>query len=215
MGNRIPSPFDSPALWESLKLVGPRGTVTVPNVTVNVRGGGLKEDSRPVPGQDGREVTFLGFGDAEIEVESVADTEAEFRKVQAGVELYGNRRDGGRPAVVTAIHPNIQLHGITGVYIFRVETPDYSPQTGFVTRFSLRQWQSKTTGTAGASKVQGGAGAGGSGANDGRQGNAPANPNAPRAQQTAANPPSKTAAGAIGAAYARGVAAGSAFVGGN
>jgi hypothetical protein len=197
VANQIPNPFEAPELWEALKLVGSLGTVTLPNVTVNVRGGGLKEDSAPVAGQDGVERTFLGYDDGDIEVESIADTKAEFNKLRAAVGLYRNRREG-KPQVVTGIHPNLQLHGITNVYIVGLSSDDFDPDRGFILRLKLREWQSKTSRTTkGTSKVAGGTAGTGVGAGDTSRPSAN-RPNTSTAQQAAQNPPSKTAVGPNG-----------------
>lgn len=146
MANRVPSPMEAPALWERLVLLGPNGRLTLPNVTVNVRGGGLQEDSREVKGQNGSSstTTFLGYRDAEVEVVSEAYTKPEFERQRAALELYRNKRQG-KPVVLDAVHPNLELHGIKQVYLFSIDSDDYSTDTGFVLKLSLKQWQSKTT----------------------------------------------------------------------
>lgn len=150
---RIPDPWRNPEIWETLVLLGPQGRVTIPNVTVNVRGGGLEEDHAPNPGNDGGERTILGYRDAEVEVEAVADTQAELDNLRAVLELYRNRR-GQPPSVLQAAHPNLQLHGVRHVYLFEVESPDFSRDTGFVLRFKLREWQaSERRNTEKTSKV--------------------------------------------------------------
>ncbi|WP_337869848.1 hypothetical protein [Meiothermus sp.] len=139
---KIPDPWQHPEIWETLILLGPQGRVTIPNATVDVRGGDPEEDYAPIPGEDGGERSFLGYRDAEIEVEAVADTKAEFDNLWAALALYRDRRDQA-PRVLQAAHPNLQLHGVRNVYIIGVESQDFSRDTGFVLRITLREWQAK------------------------------------------------------------------------
>ena len=197
---KIPSPWEAPEVWETLTLLGPQGRVAIPNVTVNVRGGGLEEDSAPIAGENGAERTFLRYRDAEVEVEAVADSKAEFERILAVLNLYRNRRDK-KPVILQAAHPNLQLHGVRYVYLFEVESPDFSRESGFVLRFKLREWQSRERRSGAVEKLDGPApgslaGSGSGGAGGGK----------PSAQKAGENRPSTVGLWSV----ARGVADGSA-----
>ncbi len=152
----IPSPIDAPAVWETLIITD---GATVRNevlgvANVDVRGLGLKEQERDVPGKDGVTRTFLGFKDAEASIKINAITTPEFQQLRQILERFRGKR-GQVPVAYTFVHPNLQLHGITYMYIFDIAASDYDPDTGYTLELQCREWQSETKVSKSSGKIKG------------------------------------------------------------
>jgi hypothetical protein len=144
----IADPWKNPKAWESVSLRGrdQRGVVrnfVIPNCEVNVRAGGLKEGEANVGGEDGITRTFLGYKDAESTITATATNYKELAVLQAVLEAYRPKRlrAGQASGVLEAIHPKFTLHNIKYVYIFDVQTSDFTLEDGVVFTFELREWQ--------------------------------------------------------------------------
>jgi len=110
-----------PLLWHRMTIDG----MPVPGV-VNVRGGHeRREDVLEVPGQDGAEVTHLGFAGAEFFVEVTMWTDAH---AAAWQRLYQRIRPkkGEAARAVSVLHPALQQAGVRQLYVRRITVPEHA-----------------------------------------------------------------------------------------
>jgi hypothetical protein len=137
------NPFDAPELEDQLVLFGPTGKATIPGVarvSVNTQ---IREDVAEVEGEDGAQVTTLGYDPAEIKVEVQLWEASQYDKLKAILELYRPRRNH-KPQPVDAVHPKLLLHGIRQVYLFKIQDEPYTSKEGYRLTLSLREWWSET-----------------------------------------------------------------------
>lgn len=184
--SKVPNPFTNPELWETLVLVGPKGRVSVPGVAnVQVEPGAPEVDEVTVPGEEGAKALELGWrpGRARVSVE-VIDAE-EFEKLRAVLDLY-RRRKGDPIQPLTAVHPNLTLHGLQNVYIEAVRAQDFSRE-GYTLEIELREYFPEYA----RAKVNVGQVGKGTSPNPAGDGSDPRKPGAqPTAKAAKSNPPS-------------------------
>lgn len=121
------------------------------SIRLTVKAGGLREDSKKIPGKDGWERTFLGYDDAELTLEITIWDEGELAKIKNLFQIFRPRR-GFEGAPLQIIHPAANRWGINSVYIVRPEETPYDPSQGYRLTVSMRQFQSKTEQTTKGTK---------------------------------------------------------------
>jgi hypothetical protein len=144
---KVTDPWKNPRAWETVVLNGRLGIYTLPDCTVTVRAGGVKEGEADVPGRDGVSRTMLGYKDAEASVTTRAANYAELEKLQKAIEAYRSKR--GRPdddaLKLEVIHPAFTLNNIKHMYIFDFSIGDFSLEDGVEITLELREWYSEYT----------------------------------------------------------------------
>jgi hypothetical protein len=213
----VTDPWKNPKAWETVILNGAKGIFALPNCEVQVRAGGVKEGEADVAGKDGVTRTFLGYKDAEATITATATNYKELANLQKALETYRSKRSRpGEDAIkLEVIHPKFTLHNVKYVYIFDVETSDFTLEDGVIFTFSVREWQPEekrqTRGSSSrdgknanknAAAKTGGAGTGGSST---ANGNKPGTKPATKTQQAQQNKPAQQKPSAV----ARGFQAGS------
>lgn len=137
-------------LENRLVLVGAKRFVIAPKlpadlvavVRVEVKPGGLREDQKEVPGQDGVTRTFLGYADAEITAEIRIVDEDQLGNVRRLADLFRpKRQDSGAYKPVEIVHPAAQRWGIRNVYIFEIHESSWTSAEGMTITLSMREWQ--------------------------------------------------------------------------
>lgn len=136
-------PWKNPRAWETVILNGPKGIYTLPDCSVDVRAGGVKEGEADVAGKDGVTRTFLGYKDAEATVVARATNYKELIQIQKALEAYRSKRARpGEDAIkLEVIHPKFTLHNIKFVYVFDWSSSDFDLENGVVFTLELREWQ--------------------------------------------------------------------------
>jgi hypothetical protein len=140
MPNRVPNPFDAPEMWETLVLVGSRGRTTIPGVAdVSVRAGRPSIDQQEVPGSIGAVAYQIGWklGGATCVIQTW--NKADFDKLRALLEVY-RRTPNAKVESIQALHPNLQMHNLTNVYLKSIEANDYNPDDGYVMTIELEEF---------------------------------------------------------------------------
>lgn len=131
-------------------------------VSLKVKPGGLREDSKEIDGADGAVRTVLGYADAELTAEVVIWEEEQLPRLKRLNDLFRPRRDQATYRPVEIVHPAAQRWGIKQVYIWQIEQSAWSPSSGLTVTLSMREWQPqekrKTTNTkpVGVPTVRGG-----------------------------------------------------------
>ncbi|NJK42991.1 MAG: hypothetical protein HC933_00835 [Pleurocapsa sp. SU_196_0] len=189
--------------------LGRGGRLQVRAEKVGVKGGGLKESERDVPGKDGVTRTFLGYRDAEATLLLVAQDEAEFETLEAFFRLYRTKQ-GGPVRVIEVSHPQLAVHGINQVYIFDLNSSDFDPEYGWPLEVTIREWQpTERRQTRGSSETKGGRDANTPGGNTQRPGQPPSTN-----QRAQANKPSSAKQSSFVAGFRAGSTTAANLVGG-
>lgn len=136
-------------LENRLTLIGTKRFVIAPRppadliaaVRLNLKPGGLREDSIDVPGQDGATRTVLGYADAEITAEIRIWDEAQLQNVKRLADIFRPRREQKTFQPVQIVAPSAERWGIKSVYIFDVRESAWSPRDGLTLTLSMREWQ--------------------------------------------------------------------------
>lgn len=139
----VTDPWKNPRAWETVILNGPKGIYTLPDCSVDVRAGGVKEGEADVAGKDGVTRTFLGYKDAEATVVTRAGNYKELLQIQKALEAYRSKRaPPGEDAIkLEVIHPKFTLHNIKYMYIFDWISDDFDIENGVIFTLELREWQ--------------------------------------------------------------------------
>lgn len=132
-------------------------------VTVTVKAGGLREDSKPVDGQDGVERTFLGYEDAEVTV-NIRIWNLNFLDDARGLASILRNKRGSTPQAMQIVHPATARWGITEVYLYGITENPYTSKGGMQLELQFREFQPVTTRrTKAADKIKGASGGAGGG----------------------------------------------------
>lgn len=153
---------------EELVLMGPKRVRIAPDpradivgtVAVRVRGGGLRESTLEVPGQDGVVSTKLGYAPAEVQVEVRVVDPGQLSALRAFADAYRNRRGAERHEPVQIVHPATHRWGIREAYLTDIEEEPWSPREGYRLRLTFREWWPESR-TKAVRKQEGGSGDGG------------------------------------------------------
>ena len=141
----IPDPFTHPDIWERLILVAPgvagNGRLIIPGVlNIDVKGG-IRESRQDAPGENGARAKYLGWRDAEIQINVTVHTKLEFDALQSVLtSLITPRGRRDRPKVCDAAHPQLALFGIRSIYVTDFTAKDFVPLEGFGMSISAREF---------------------------------------------------------------------------
>lgn len=138
-------------LEHRLVLVGTRRFVIAPDAKADLKGavrlkvkpGGLREDTREIPGQDGTTRTVLGYADAELTAEVIIWEEEQLPRLRRLNDLFRPRREQSSFSPIGIVHPAATRWNIKQVYIFALEETPWSPKEGLTLTISMREWQPK------------------------------------------------------------------------
>lgn len=149
--------------------IGPREPANlIAGVTLSIKAGALKVDSREVPGDEGAERTFLGYEDAEWDVVlTIWDLIGQYNEVKRITGIFrqwqsniiaadGNTKQNYVPQPMRILHPALSRWGITAGYLFAVEENGYNSGEGLIITMRWREYQEeykKTTKATGAEKM--------------------------------------------------------------
>lgn len=149
--------------------IGPRAPANlIAGVTLSIKAGGLKVDSREVPGDEGAERTFLGYEDAEWDVVlTIWDLQGQYAEVKRITAIFRqwqkniviSDKDVKKnyvPQPMRILHPALSRWGITAGYLFGVEENGYNSGEGLVITMRWREYQEeykKTTKASGTDKM--------------------------------------------------------------
>lgn len=132
-------------------------------VTVTVKAGGLREDNKPVDGQDGVERTFLGYEDAEVTV-NIRIWNLNYLDEAKGLAGILRNKRGETPQAMQIVHPATYRWGITEVYLYGITESPFTSKGGMQLELQFREFQPVTTRkTTAAAKIKGASGTGGAG----------------------------------------------------
>lgn len=149
--------------------IGPRKPANlIAGVTLSIKAGGLKVDSREVPGDEGAERTFLGYEDAEWDlVLTIWDLQSQYAEVKRITQIFRQWQNNiitsdldvkknYVPQPMRILHPALSRWGITAGYLFGVEENGYNSGEGLIITMRWREYQEeykKTTKQTGAEKM--------------------------------------------------------------
>lgn len=193
MASKVPSPFEAPEVWETLKLISNQGKVIVPGIVkVDVIPGAPEIDTSTAPGQDGVEQQILGWrpGSARVQVEVINSDE--FYKLKAVLDIYRRKRED-KILGLQAIHPNLNLYGLNHVYIESIEAPDYEIDIGYSVVINLKEYFPEYASLKYKTKVQTIKGTGSAGGTSGGDGQTGGQYSAKKAQKNAPSKKGKSA----------------------
>jgi len=111
---------------------------------VTVRGGGLRESSVEVPGQDGVVTTRLGYSPAEVTVEVRVADFRQLDRLRQFAEHHRNRRGAQKHDPVQIVHPATHRWGISEVYLTDIEEAPLSWKEGYRLTMTFREWWPET-----------------------------------------------------------------------
>jgi hypothetical protein len=111
---------------------------------VTVRGGGLRESSVEVPGQDGVVTTRLGYAPAEVTVEVRVADFRQLDRLRQFAEHYRNRRGAQKHDPVQIVHPATRRWGISEVYLTDIEEAPLSWREGYRLTLTFKEWWPET-----------------------------------------------------------------------
>lgn len=138
-----PDPFTTPEIYDQIITNSAAGRATFPGVnTVNVTGG-LNEDVEEIAGSDAN-ITVLSYRPREVTITNVVWTPEDYHKIRSIVKLYESKKTE-KPEELEVLHPVLELHGVSRLYIFEVSNPEFRSREGWVTTFRLREWKPKRT----------------------------------------------------------------------
>ncbi|BDG16947.1 hypothetical protein [Thermus brockianus] len=148
---------------DELVIVGPSRWRIAPDpradivgqVRVSVRGGGLRESTVEVPGQDGVVSTKLGYSPAEVTVEVRVADFGQLDRIRRFAEVYRNRRGAEKHTPVQLVHPATHRWGIREVYLVDLEEAPLDWREGYRLTLRFQEWWPETK-TKKAAKQQGG-----------------------------------------------------------
>lgn len=136
-------------LEHRLTLIGSQRFVIAPDakadlkgvVSLRVKPGGLREDTKEISGQDGSTRTVLGYADAELTAEITIWEEEQLPKLKRLNDLFRPRREQSRYIPVEIVHPAATRWNIKRVYIFALEQTPWSARDGLTLTISMHEWQ--------------------------------------------------------------------------
>ena len=111
---------------------------------MTVRGGGLRESTVEVPGQDGVVTTRLGYTPAEVTVEVRVVNLGQLDRLRQFAEHYRNRRGAQKHNPVQIVHPATRRWEIAEVYLTDIEEAPFSWREGYRLTMTFREWWPET-----------------------------------------------------------------------
>jgi hypothetical protein len=150
---RVPSPTESPELWDSVYI----GGVRVPGV-VRISGGhSRREDSEAVPGQDGVTTTILGYEPAEFSVEVLLWGERDYDAYMDFYHRFKPRKTDPKAAQALSVshHAAFIIADVQTLTIFEITVPRQTRDQQYTATMRLREFIPKTQRTTKVGKTTG------------------------------------------------------------
>lgn len=143
------NPFDNPEVFEKFIVVSPSmGRLEFPGTAHVKMSGGLKEDSRTVPGEDGSTVTALGFDLRTFTVQLKIISGQEYEQLRQVLKLFKR----GKPLEeLEVIYPSLDIMDIQRAYLFDVDLPEFKQGDEYEPVFFFKEWRPEVKKTASSS----------------------------------------------------------------
>ncbi len=132
------NPYDYPDLWNSFVMLLPSGKFIMPgDVRVSVSGR-LKEDRVDVYGQEGVSVTKLNYDFHDVTVKVSLLESWEFDAFDTVIKAF--KSDAKTPQQFECLHPQLEIHGVSRLYINDIQTPEFDIEDEYVVTIKMSEW---------------------------------------------------------------------------
>jgi hypothetical protein len=134
------SPFVDTGAWDTMWLYrGEKGYQIPGGVMVEVSGS-VNDDRKKIDGKDGEDVTVLSFTPKTVKVVIRVWTSDQFYALQTLLRVFQPSNTKERVQAIVCIHPKVQMHKITSVYITSISDPPTTAVDGYTINMEMREW---------------------------------------------------------------------------
>ena len=134
------SPFEDTGAWDAMWLYrGEKGYRIPGGVMVEVSGS-VNDDRKKIDGKDGEDVTVLSFTPKTIKVVIKVWTSRQFYALQNLIRVFQPSNTKERVQAIVCVHPKVQMHKITSVYITSISDPPTNSSDPYSINMEMREW---------------------------------------------------------------------------